>query len=130
MPRTVTCRYHCASCDEHFASLEAFDHHRRGPYDGERYCELPEICRSDTGRRQLQAKSTRAECRIGGPKTLAGVTVWEATRGAHKQEEPDVQVRRGLEEVPHAAPAPAPVRRLGPRHAVHEALVDGSGSLR
>lgn len=29
------CRYHCATCSRHFASLEAFDAHRRGEFEPE-----------------------------------------------------------------------------------------------
>ena len=79
-PATTTCRYHCASCGEHFASLDAFDHHRQGPYDGDRYCELPEIVRADKGpkrgRRLLEPKTRAGECRIGGSAIVSSVTIW------------------------------------------------------
>lgn len=29
------CRYHCATCQRHFGSLEAFDAHRRGEFEPE-----------------------------------------------------------------------------------------------
>lgn len=33
------CRYHCASCQRHFGSLESFDAHRRGEFEPENTIE-------------------------------------------------------------------------------------------
>ena len=37
----TTCRYHCRTCDLHFASLNAFDVHRSGPWTA-RVCDDPD----------------------------------------------------------------------------------------
>lgn len=35
---TRSCSNHCSSCHSCFCSLQAFDAHRSGPWDGERVC--------------------------------------------------------------------------------------------
>ena len=58
--RTPTCRNHCASCDQCFSSVAAFDSHRAGSHhDDSRYCETP----SEDNR----FVSTRGRCEIADP---------------------------------------------------------------
>ena len=54
---SAVCRLHCRACGGHFASLEAFDHHRTGPV-GNRTCSYPD------DRRLVELAGT---CRIADP---------------------------------------------------------------
>lgn len=80
-PRTLTCRYHCASCGRHFTSLTAFDRHRSGDYADHRFCLAPEhvnIDASDDGKPARLAVQGIGECRLSGAVTVVGCEVWEA----------------------------------------------------
>jgi hypothetical protein len=84
----ITCTYHCATCDRHFHSLEAFDAHRAGPWEA-RVCLDPEV---DDGSglldgsgqpikpRRFAALTRDGECRLtyadGRMLRLAPVTIW------------------------------------------------------
>jgi hypothetical protein len=59
----VTCRHHChQGCNRHFASLAAFDAHRRGPFAG-RYCAEPDE----------RFSSSQGICRNGEPLFLGPI---------------------------------------------------------
>lgn len=70
----VWCKYHCASCDECFRSLAAFDAHRRGShYKNTRHCADPEgLTRLVDGEPLLEALEGRCK-RTNSPG------VWEST---------------------------------------------------
>ncbi len=63
----MNCRFHCCACDAHFASLSAFDAHRRSE-DDERVCADPET----VDKIKLLGE---ASC-LTGPTRLDGVKVW------------------------------------------------------
>jgi hypothetical protein len=77
----MTCRHHCASCDGHFASLEAFDVHRAGDYATGRFCVDPHECD------RLVVATEEGVCRlVGGIAELQGVTVYRSRRHADDTE--------------------------------------------
>ena len=67
----TTCAYCCRSCGGHFTSLEAFDAHRSGPFDGERVCSYPD----DASLIELTGT-----CKIVAGPPQVGVTVYEHER--------------------------------------------------
>lgn len=81
----IWCKYHCASCDECFRSLAAFDTHRQGSYSkNTRKCMDPEtLIRKSTGELALEALDGR--CRIGNERGVFESTVWRVM-GAAEQE--------------------------------------------
>lgn len=75
-PRTLTCRYHCAACGEHFTSLTAFDRHRAGEFTERRYCVPPRHVNADSEKGPRLAVQGVGECRLGGGDTIT-CEVWE-----------------------------------------------------
>jgi len=73
--RRVCCGFHCGGCGRHFASLEAFDLHRDGPWTARR-CEDPNDVVGKTPRTRLQPKDTDGICAMGEDE-VHGVTVWQ-----------------------------------------------------
>jgi hypothetical protein len=72
---TKTCIYHCrghpfGGCDSHFTSLDAFDGHREGPYDGERVCVEP----ADVD--GLELVTAEGRCDHIRPRSDAPVRIW------------------------------------------------------
>lgn len=75
----ATCKYHCPSCDRHFASERAFDWHRSGKMS-ERRCLDPE---ADNAEREAEQKRVRfasksGKCRLSVPDGAepAEATIW------------------------------------------------------
>ena len=70
----IWCKYHCASCDECFRSLAAFDAHRRGShFKNTRHCAEPSgLIRQVDGEPLLEALEGR--CRHSNARG-----VWEST---------------------------------------------------
>jgi hypothetical protein len=66
-PKAKTCKYHCRGCHSHFASLTAFDAHRKGDYSS-RSCELPDEENGFVG--------VEGECRIASSEVLHPVLIW------------------------------------------------------
>jgi hypothetical protein len=83
----ATCQYHCGGCGRHFASLEAFDLHRRGDHDAGRYCVHPVDLEGDSPRTRLVAKTKHGKCDIGR-EALHGVWIWQVERDAMKGPRP------------------------------------------
>lgn len=72
---SANCRFHCASCGRHFASLVAFDLHRDGPYE-ERTCADPATVP------ERMRNLGEGRCRIGGGPERTGVVVWGVVMSA------------------------------------------------
>ncbi len=72
------CAYHCAACGGHFASLEAFDLHRFGPW-GDRRCLDPD----EESRLVVAGRGLCGVYRI----TIPGAVVWTATRSVGRAAE-------------------------------------------
>ena len=64
------CAYHCAACGQHFTSLRAFDFHREGDFEGDRFCvAAPEI-------KGLQIREN-GRCRLKVHGKTFRVKLWE-----------------------------------------------------
>lgn len=80
----VWCKYHCASCDECFRSLAAFDAHRRGShYRNTRHCVEPDTLTRVTDGEALM-EGLEGRCRMTNTRGVFETTVW---RMANNEEE-------------------------------------------
>lgn len=70
------CKYHCASCDECFRSLAAFDAHRRGShYKNTRHCADPEtLTRAVDGEPLLE--QVEGKCRMTNQPGIFVSGIW------------------------------------------------------
>ena len=94
MAAVKTCTYHCrgypyGGCDSHFSSLNAFDVHRQGPYDGERVCVEPADVED--------LEPTEGRCDHQRPKVEHAVTIWRVVMSEKQRQALDRAVAARVE---------------------------------